>query len=50
MTYDQLKAAIGTILSNAAFGRDNYGQIIIYTGLCKNELANETELVEMDDA
>lgn len=33
MTYKQLESAIMAILPSASFEEDNYGQVIIYTGL-----------------
>lgn len=33
MTYEQLEAAIRAVLPNADFGRDYFGQIVIYSGV-----------------
>ena len=47
MTYDQLEQRIREILPSAEFGEDNYGQIIVYTGLV--EKPDTDELADFED-
>jgi len=55
MTFSQLEAALGEILPGVQLEEDNYGQIVIYTGLEQDVrgklrvFENQTEPHPLDD-